>query len=118
MAGPLFVTERSAFALTSVEAVDELLLGFGSAVVDVTFAVFITVVPLTIDPLNVTVTLKTAVAPLGNEAIEQLMTAPVVQVNVGPLVCDSDTNVVPAGSVSVIVAFVASEGPPFATVMV
>src|SRR5205814_1651529 len=111
--GALFVTVRSALALTSVEAVDELLLGFESGVVDVTFAVFITVVPFVSEPLNVTVTLNVADAPAAKVAMEQVTVAPVVQVNVGPLVCDSETNVVPAGSVSVSVTEAASEGPRF-----
>ena len=118
MAGPLFVTERSAFALTSVEAVDELLLGFESGVVDVTLAVFITIVPFVSEPLNVTVTLNVADAPAAKVAIEQVTVAPVVQVNVGPFVCDSETNVVPAGRVSVSVTEAAFEGPRFWSVIV
>ena len=69
--------------------------------VDDTFAVFVTVVPFVSEPLNATVTLNVADAPAANVAIEQVTVAPVVQVNVGPFVCDSETNVVPAGSVSV-----------------
>src|SRR5438067_9553593 len=100
VAGPLLVTERSALALTSVDA--ELLFpGVGSGVVEATVAVLVTVVPFAIEPLNVTVTVKAAAAPAGNEAMVQVTVGPVVQVKVGPLVCDSETNVVPAGSTSV-----------------
>src|SRR3954454_24011556 len=114
-AGPFFFTERSALALASVDADELLLPGVGSGVDAVTFAVFVTVVPLTIEPLNFTVTLNVAVAPAGNDAIVQVTVAPVVQVNVGPVICDSETNVVPAGRTSVSATFAASDGPAFAT---
>src|SRR5437868_2122834 len=78
VAGPLLVTERSALALTSVDA--ELLFpGVGSGVVEATVAVLVTVVPFAIEPLNVTVTVKAAAAPAGNEAMVQVTVGPVVQ---------------------------------------
>src|ERR1043165_2979577 len=116
--GPLFVTERSALALTSVGADDVLFPGVGSGVVVVTVAVFVTVVPLTIDPLKATVRLNVALVLGASVAIEQVTVGPVVQVKIGPFVCDSETKVVPAGSTSVIVTEAASEGPAFATTIV
>ena len=59
-----------------------------------------------------------AVAPEASEAMLQVIVAPVVQVNVGPAVCISETNVVPAGSVSVHETLAAADGPAFATVIV
>ena len=59
-----------------------------------------------------------AVAPEASEAMLQEIVAPVVQVNVGPVVCISETNVVPAGSVSVQETLVAVDGPAFETVIV
>ena len=40
-----------------------------------------------------------------------------MQMKAGPVGCDSETNVVFGGSVSVIVTLVASDGPLFVTVM-
>src|SRR5438445_719237 len=116
--GPLFVTERSALAKTVVGAVELLLPGLLSVVVLVTFAVFESTVPFGVALLTPATTLKAAEAPLTSVPIEQLTVAPVVQLKVGPLVWFSETNVVPAGSVSVHVTVWASEGPLFATVIV
>ena len=63
-----------------------------------------------------------AVVPNVSAAMEQ-ETVPVppgaglVQMNAGPVGCDSETNVVFGGSVSAIVTLVASDGPLFFTVM-
>ncbi len=56
-----------------------------------------------------------------SEAMVQVMApvppaAGVVQLKVGPLVCEAETKVVPAGTLSVSVTLVASEGPSFSTV--
>ncbi len=65
--------------------------------------------------------LNVAVTPFGSEAMVQVMvpvlpTDGVVQLNAGPVVWFSETNVVSAGSVSVRVTVEASEGPLFVTV--
>lgn len=116
--GPFFVTLRSALAPTVVDAEEVLLLTFVSGVDEATFAVFVKTVPFGVAGGMLAVTLNVAEAPAASEAIEQVTVAPVVQVNTGPVVCDSETNVIPAGSVSLIVTFAASEGPAFATTIV
>ena len=83
-------------------------------------AVFEIAVPsTTVDP-TATVSVKTAL-PAPNEAIEQEIappepTAGVVQPQ--PAGSESETNVVPAGSVSSRVTAAAALGPPFVTVIV
>jgi hypothetical protein len=116
--GPLFVTARSALELTIVFAVELLFAGLLSAVVLVTFAVLLSVVPFGVAALTFTTIVKVAEAPLTSDAIEHVVVAPVVQRNAGPVVWFSETNVVPAGSVSLNETVEASDGPPFATVMV
>ena len=65
---------------------------------------------------------KVAVVPFVSAAIEQEIVpgAPTdgfVQMNAGPVGCDSETNVVFGGKVSDIVTVVASDGPLLVTVM-
>jgi hypothetical protein len=114
--GAVFVTDTSAFAPRTVEAVEVLFAGSGSAVVLVTFAVF-TIVPLAAGEMVVTSSNVAEVAGVSVEIV-QVMVAPVVQLNVGPDVCVNETNVVCAGSVSVSVTVAASDGPLFATTIV
>ena len=116
--GPLFVTDRSAFAATVVVAVEVLFAGLPSAVVLETFAVFERTVPFGTALPTAETTVKVAEAPFTSVPIEQEIVAPVVQLNVGPFVWFSETNVVPAGSGSVHVTLCASDVPLFATVMV
>ena len=118
VAGPLFVTTRSALFETVVDAVALLFPGFGSLVVDVTVAVLLIVVPFGVAAFTFATSVKVAVAPLISDAIEHVVVAPVVQMNAGPVVWFSETNVVFAGSVSVNETVEASDGPLFATVMV
>src|SRR5207237_9443779 len=96
-AGPLFVTLTSALADTVVIAVEALLLPFGSGVVAVTFAVLLSVLPFATPGAICAVTENVAVAPEASEEMPQAIVAPVVPVNVGPVVCISEANVVPAG---------------------
>ena len=78
----LFVTPRSVgCAVAVVTTVDELLIGFGSDVGDETVAVFV-------NPpgaVRLTTNENVEVAPEAKEAIVQLMVAPVVQLNDGPV---------------------------------
>jgi hypothetical protein len=57
-----------------------------------------------------------AVAPVTSVAMVHVIVP--TQLNVGPLVCVAETNVVFAGTVSVSVTLTASDGPLFATVIV
>jgi hypothetical protein len=107
------VIARSALAVTPVVTELELFAAFGSAVVEATDAVFVN------DPAcagAVTVTVTTgAVAPVTSAALVHVTdTLPVFE-HAQP-VPDADTNVTPAGSVSVTVRFAASDGPLFTTV--
>jgi hypothetical protein len=111
----------SALRVTVVVAVGLLPAGFGSGVGLVTVAVFVIVAPVA-PGLIFTVMEKVAV-PGGNETIVQLTlpvppTEGVLQENVGPTVCDSETNVVLAGTVSVRETFAALDGPLFVSVTV
>jgi hypothetical protein len=115
--GPFFVTERSALALTSVEAVDELLPGVGSGVEEVTVAVLLIEEPFGVAGETLTVRENVADAPEASERMLQVMVGPVVQLNGGPTVCPSETNVVFGGSVSLHETLAAADGPAFATVM-
>src|SRR6266542_1769334 len=122
VAGPLFVTERSAFAPTTAAEEALLFARFESGVVDATVAVFVTVVPSGIEAEKFTTSVNVVALPAAREAIEQLTvpeapTAGVVQLKRGPL-CPSDTKVVFAGNGSLSVTAAASDGPPFATAMV
>ena len=117
----VLVIDRSASAgPICVIAVELLLPAFGSDA-DVTVAV------LLLGPVGAageirTVMVNVAVVPLVSVAMEQ-ETVPVpptgglLQMNAGPVGCDSETNVVFGGNVSAIVTLFASDGPLFATVM-
>jgi hypothetical protein len=119
--GPLFVTATSACEVTVVMTEDVLFAMFGSAVELVTLAVLVIVAPgaAVIRKPNV----KVAVAPAANDPIEQLIvpvapTAGVMQVNAGPAVCDSEANVVPAGTPSVRTTAFTALAPPLVTMTV
>jgi hypothetical protein len=112
VAEPDLLIDRSAEAVTVVDAVDVLLPGTGSVVVEETLAEFDN------DPAwagAVTTTLMVgAVAPVARPArVQDTDTLPeLVQVQPVPA---ADTKVTPAGSVSVTVRLAASEGPALAT---
>src|ERR1043165_4870902 len=116
--GPVFVTETSALALTSVGTDEVFFPGVESGVVVVPAAVFVTVVPLTSVPPKARVRVSVGLVLGARVASEQVRVGPVVQVKIGPFVCDSETKVVPAGSTSVSVAEAAFEGRAFATTIV
>jgi len=108
-------------ANTVTEALDELFAGFGSLVVAVIVAVFVTVVPA-VAPLCRT-RLNEAVAPLPNVPMVQLivpvpLAGGVVQLNVGPVVWFNEAKVMFGGITSVSETLTASLGPLFATLMV
>src|SRR5260370_1216476 len=122
-AGPVLVTDRSAETPTMAVLDPVLLLGFGSAVVELPVALFVIIVPFATVPPTLYTIVKEAEAPFASVAIEQLTVPPLptdgfVQVNAGPTVCISDTKVVPAGSVSLSMTLCASLGPLFTTVTV
>src|SRR6266496_4291643 len=122
VAGPLFVTERSAEALTVAELDWLLLPGVGSLVVDDAEAVFVSVVLFTTFAPTFKTSVKVAEEPEASVPIVQFTeplapTAGFVQLNAGPVFCASETNVVPAGSVSLSVTLCASLGPLFVTLM-
>ena len=116
----VFVIERSADAPTVVVAVALLLPGVASVVLDEIVAVFDSTVPLAVDGATFTTSVNAAL-PVAKLAFVQLTvppapTAGVVQLQ--PPGDESETNVVPAGSVSESDAFAALLGPAFATVIV
>jgi hypothetical protein len=120
-AGAVLRIEMSALPVAFVNAVDVLLPGVESVVVAAALAVFEITAP-TAPGLMWTVIEN--VAEVGaSEAIVQLIvpvppTAGVVHENVGPVVCDSETKVVFAGTASVRATLAAFEGPRFVNVMV
>jgi hypothetical protein len=113
LAGPVLVTARSALVVTVEVAVEVLLAAFGSLVAAAIVAV------LAIEPVafgaSCATSVNVAVAPAANVARVQFV---VVQVNAGPEVCVSETNVVFAGSVSLMTTFEASNVPLFVAVIV
>ena len=121
MAGPVFVTKRSALE-TVVTTVAELFSGFGSPVA-LTFAVFWYCVPAGVFDGMLPVSVNEAVAPAANDGGLQLMVPPepgpgVVHGTAGPLFWTKVTNVIVPGSVSVSVRSVAASGPSLETVIV
>src|SRR5713226_4949969 len=111
----LLVTDKSAAVLTVVIWVESLFAGLGSAVVVVTLAVLLIVVPLVVEELMFTTSVNVAVAPAARVALVAVTvpvppTAGVVSVNAGPEVCIIETNVVFVGVESVSEMFWASLG--------
>jgi hypothetical protein len=122
VAGAVLVSERSVFADTVVLAVDALLALAGSAVAEPRVAVFDRTAPSAVAAGTATARSKLAVAPAASVAIVQVTvppepTAGVVQLKVGPLDCDSETNVAPAGIESLSATDCASLGPALASVI-
>ena len=125
MPGPpaVTVTDRSDAAGRVTLAVAELLPGTVSALNVDTVAVFDTVVPASEAPYAAT-SVNCAEAPEANGTGSVQPTVPFVpgggveQLNVGPVFCTRDTNVIPAGSASPKPTVSAASGPALATVMV
>src|SRR5690349_23258677 len=113
-----FVIDRSAEPATVVVAVELSLPGFGSVVAEVSVAVLESTVPGAVDGLTATTSVKkSTVAPklaFVQVTVPFAPTAGVVQDH-GPVV-ESETNVVPAGSVSENDAVEALLGPAFVSV--
>jgi hypothetical protein len=110
----VFVIETSAevgAAFTVVVAVAELFAVFGSEVVEDTVAVFESG-PV---PVGVTTIVTVADAP---EASVPIVQVTVVVAEQEPTDDDAETNVTPAGSVSVTVTAAAESGPPFDAMIV
>jgi|SRR5271170_1213253 len=117
----VLVTLKSAcpaVATTSV-AVAELLFGFGSVVVDDTFAVSVMTVPEAVPDATVTTTVKVAEAPEASVAFEQVR-VPLTTEQLQPAVGDgvADTNVVFAGIASLNATVLAAAAPLFVTTTV
>ena len=113
--GPSLVIARSALAVTVVTAVAVLLPATGSDVV-VAMAAVLDSEPAWFGAVTVTV-ITGAVAPVARAARVQVTdTFPTFEQAQPPP--DADTNVTPAGSVSVIVRLAASDGPLLVTVSV
>jgi hypothetical protein len=112
VAGPLFVTARSAEAVTVVVAVDVLSAAEGSFVVEETLAVLVSVAAWA--GAATTRVMVGAVAPAvsaGRVHVAELLPE-LVQVQPVPV---ADPKVTPAGRVSVTESPAASEGPLFTT---
>jgi hypothetical protein len=115
-----FVTERSADAATVVVAVPLSFPGFPSAVAEVAVAVFVRTVPSVTDGATATVNVNTEF-PTANDGFEHdtVPAAPTAGVvHDQPAPAGKETNVVPAGSVSLHDAEDAASGPLFVTVIV
>src|SRR5580692_13030302 len=97
--------------LTVVLVVKELFSAFGSGVVEVTLAVFVSV------PDVVAVTTRVIVAVAALFIVPSVQVTVVVPLQV-PTEVTADTNVAPAGNASVIVTEVAARGPLLVTVIV
>jgi hypothetical protein len=120
-AGAVLTIETSALWVTVVLTIELFAPGPGSLVVEATLAVF-EIVPVA-PGLMLTVIENVAEAPLANDASVQVIvpvppTDGVLQENTGPVVCDSETKVVFAGTASVSETLCAFDGPLLVTVTV
>ncbi len=116
LAGPVLVTAKFAEAVTVVFAIAVLLPETGSAVVEATDAVFVIVVGW---PGAVTTMVKAVDDPVFQAArVHDTETLPVLLHVQPPLLGLTETNVTPAGSVSVTLTLAASDGPRFCAVTV
>src|SRR5437763_1650954 len=117
------VTRKSAEVPTVVLDVDELLAALVSVLVVETLAVLVMVKPLPSLALAWTTITKVALLPAVSVPMVPVMvpvppTGGLVKEKAGPEDCDSETNVVPAGTVSVKRTVWASLGPLSLTVTV
>ena len=116
----VLVVDKSAAPETVVVAVPVSLPGFGSVVADETVALFEITVPEATEAPTFATSVNTEL-PTANEPLLQLI-APTLPtpglVQLQPLGEMSETNVVPAGKVSVINAEAATLGPALVTVIV
>lgn len=114
------VTDRSAAVPTVVVAVPLWLPALGSEVVDEAVAVLLITLPAASDASTAVVRVNTAL-PTANAGLEQVTVPPVPIVGVvqlQPASAGSDTNVVPAGNVSLSETVEAESGPLLVAVMV
>ncbi len=113
VAGPDLVMARSACGITLVLTVSLLLPGVGSAVVPPIVAPLVSVAPCA---GAVTTTVMVVLAPVFHAGRVQVTEMLALLLHVQPpLLGVTETNVTPAGSVSVTVMFAESDGPLFAT---
>src|SRR5687768_11532724 len=123
MTPSVLVTDRSALAMTFVGSMAESLAATGSLVVVSPVTVLDRVVPSGTAAPTATTSVKLAEAPAASVERWQSTVPPeptdgTRQVKVGPLSWVRETKVVPAGSGSDRVTDWASDGPPFAIVIV
>jgi hypothetical protein len=121
VAGPVFAIDRSAEGAAIPVVVELLLPGTGSGVADVTVAVFEMAAPVGTAGLTFTMSVKTPGAAGARVAIvhETVPPAPTAGVtHTHPPGDASETNVVPAGSVSDSATVSAVDGPRFVAVSV
>src|SRR5205809_3542853 len=105
VAGPFFVIETSACAVTVVLAVELLFDEFVSALDVVAVAVLFSTVPFAMLGSGCTVTVNCALSPFASSEIVHATVPPlpgngVLQAAAGPVSCTSETNVTPAGRAS------------------
>jgi hypothetical protein len=117
------VTERSAVGGGGVDvlAALESFSSFGSNVDRLTEAMLVKTVPFGVPEGMPSVNVKPAELPAAIVLRVHVMVPPeptpgVRQTNAGPLICDAETNVIPAGMGSVTVTSAASSGPMLNTV--
>ncbi len=116
LAGPAFVTARSAEAVTLVFAIEVLFPMFGSGVVLLIAAVLVNVVACA---GAVTTTVKSVDDPVAHVARVQVIEMLALLLHVQPpLLGVTDPNVTPAGNVSSSETLAASDGPRFWAVTV
>lgn|SRR5204862_723029 len=114
VAGPFFVTDKSAVgaSVTVAVVVDELLLLSGSPVDALTVAVLAMLLPFGAVFETCRTSVMLAVALNGKLAnVHDTLAGPGVQLPAGPLVGVAEPNVVFAGYVSLTTTFAASVGP-------
>src|SRR5690349_13016836 len=107
-----FVTTRSARVITAVVA-DAVLLELSVSVsVAAAVTLLLMVAPLAVFELTLTTMVKTAVSPAVTAAFEKTIGPLVLVLQPVPVVTTAETNEVLAGTASVTVTLLASDGPP------
>ena len=116
----ILTIDRSADVATVVVSVSDSLPGLGSAVVDVAVAVLDRTVPPAVEGLTLTTRVKTAFPTASDGLAQEMVPVPPTAgvVHDQPATAESDTKVVPAGSVSLHATVAAASGPLLVTVIV
>src|SRR5947199_317177 len=114
----VFVTARSAWVCTVVVAVPVLLPLIGSVVVVAAVAELLMVVPLAVPAPTLTTMVKTAVSPAVTADFEKTIGPEVLVLQPLPVVTTAETSEVFAGTASLTVTLLASDGPLLAKLIV